>query len=512
MSDHLKLSDPNSDAELDKIASALEDADNLRYQQLKKRIQGLERQLAERTQAAQSNQAKPNNKIGARKNGIFKAISTAPSFNYTPLGTGMVPLPYPTTIDLTNSAGVASSVRFNGQPVYTLSSSQPSCKGDEHGSGGGIKSGTVNGEVKPTGASTTVRAEGKRVVRDGDPCTMNGGNNPGIYTTVPAASSAAPRDALATSNPPIKLETPAEESGFKKWLHHTIDAMEQAVKSPVEGLKGAAKGIANIPSNVTELFLKASKEQNATQMDEAAMTQIMFGQTGAAKTMIDVATEARKQEAAVDVPKFKMNNPAQEGGDAIATAIQLFAGGVGLAKGAAGTLPKIASKTHMLEKTALESTAKIAADESKDGIKVIAETTARAAKRMSREDLADWFREKHGMSDDTKINDMIASFDSSKPIELIELPKDTKVVQYVRVNGAVGTFFAYPGTAADALAISEDGRTLVEFVVSKPVEVLRGTAAAEFPIGKYPGVGGKGGGTQLIFPKGDVGVLPTNHS
>ena len=159
MSDHLKLSDPNGDAELDKIASALEEADNRRFEQLKKHIQELDRQLAERIQARPSEQTKPNNKVGARKDGIFKAISTAPSFNLTPVGPTMVPLPYTTTIDLSNSTSVASNVRFNGRPVYTLGSSQPNCKGDEHGSGGGVKSGTVNGEVKPTSASTTVRVE-----------------------------------------------------------------------------------------------------------------------------------------------------------------------------------------------------------------------------------------------------------------------------------------------------------------------------------------------------------------
>lgn len=503
MSDSLKLLTPNRDTEPDNMASAL-DADKRRYEQVQQNILELERQLAERALATQPPQTS-NNKTGARKDGIFKAISTAPSFNRTPVGPTMVPLPYPTTIDLSNSTGVASSVRFNGKPAYTLGSSQPNCKGDEQGSGGGVKSGTVNGEVKPISASTTVRAEGKRVVRDGDPCTMNGGNNPGIYVTVPPASGAPPRNALATSNPPVKLETPAEKSGFKKWLYHTVDAMEQAVKSPGEGLKGAVKGIANIPSNLGELLLEASKEQSAAQMDEVAITQTMFGQTDAAKTMTSLAAETRKQAASINVPKFKMSNQAQEGGDAITTAVQLFAGGIGLAKGAVGTFTKIASKTIPLEKTVLESTVKITTTESADGVKISAKATARAAKQMNREDLADWFRAKHGMSDDSKINDMIASFDNSKPIELIELPEGTKVIQYVRINGNVGTFFAYPGTAADSLAISEEGRTLVQFVVSKPVEVLQGTAA-EFPVGKYPGVGGKGGGIQLISPKGDVGI------
>lgn len=43
-------------------------------------------------------------------------------------------------------------------------------------------------------------------------------------------------------------------------------------------------------------------------------------------------------------------------------------------------------------------------------------------------------------------------------------------------------------------------RTLTRFVLDRPVGVLEGTAA-RFPVEKYPGVGGPGGGTQLIFPK-----------
>lgn len=355
MNDKLKLSDPHGDAELDRIVSALEADENRKlYEKLRKNVRDLERMVAERELAARKAHApaKANNKIGARKDGVFKAVSSAPSFNRTPVGPAMVPLPYPTTIDLSNSTGVASSVRFNGKQVYTLASLQARCKGDEKGSGGGVKSGTVNGEVKPTGASTTVRVEGKRVVRDGDPCTMNGGNNPGIYVTAPPTSGAAPRDALATSNPPVKLETPAEETRFKRWLHHTSDTIKAAIASPGEGLIGAAKGLGNIPSNIAELLLTASVEQGASEMEQAAMSQALFGHAEDAEKMMHVAAETREQGLPFEVPKFKMSNPAQEGGDTIATVVQLFAGAVGIVKSAArsaAALGKVGSTTRAVE-------------------------------------------------------------------------------------------------------------------------------------------------------------------
>ena len=152
-------------------------------------------------------------KIGARKNSVLKAVCTAPSFNKTPVGSSTPPLPYPTTQDLSNSVSVTPSVRFNGDPAYVISrSQQPRCKGDNPGVAKGVKSGTVNGYVKPTGSATHFKAEGKLVVRQGDRNVMNGGNNPGIYVTaqLPSIGGAAAAAASDESSPPVQPETPAE--------------------------------------------------------------------------------------------------------------------------------------------------------------------------------------------------------------------------------------------------------------------------------------------------------------
>lgn len=157
-------------------------------------------------------------KLGTHKAGEFKAVSTAPSINKTQVGSSVVPLPYPTTQDLGNSVGVVPTVRFRGTPVYVLDqSTQPSCTGDSAGSLKGVKSGTVNGEVKPTSASGSVRAGGKYVVRVGDTNTMNGGNNPGIYVSAPALSSMPPKAASAGADqPPAENATPAEQTFMGK--------------------------------------------------------------------------------------------------------------------------------------------------------------------------------------------------------------------------------------------------------------------------------------------------------
>ncbi|CAB3727514.1 PAAR-like domain-containing protein [Trinickia soli] len=165
--------------------------------------------------------------LGARKNAKFKAVSTAPSINKTPVGGSTPPLPYPVTEDLSSSVGIVPNVRFNGDPAYVLSqSTQPSCIGDAAGSCKGVKSGTVSGEVKPVRGSSTVRISGKPVIREGDPCTLNGGNCPGIYVTQPAPSgSIAGGQPSASTNPPVKPETPKEEGWWGKaspWVHGAL--------------------------------------------------------------------------------------------------------------------------------------------------------------------------------------------------------------------------------------------------------------------------------------------------
>jgi len=140
MSDRLKLSDLKANPEADEVAKGL-----ILKDQLDEKIQNLERSNAElKAQIAKEKQAQAAlkksaaNKIGARKEGSFKAISTAPSINKTPIGPSMVPVPYCTTQDLSSSIDTARTVNFNGCPAYVLDGSkQPRCTGDEPGTGKG---------------------------------------------------------------------------------------------------------------------------------------------------------------------------------------------------------------------------------------------------------------------------------------------------------------------------------------------------------------------------------------
>jgi hypothetical protein len=110
----------------------------------------------------------------ARKNSIFMVVSLVPDVCKTPIGSSMVPVPYPIVGDLADSIEVAKHVNFNGDPVYLLNDSiVTTVTGNEPGTGGGMKSGVNKGKVRATGSSKTVRVEKKFVVRHGDECDMN---------------------------------------------------------------------------------------------------------------------------------------------------------------------------------------------------------------------------------------------------------------------------------------------------------------------------------------------------
>ncbi|MGP5494673.1 DUF4150 domain-containing protein [Psychrobacter celer] len=122
---------------------------------------------------------------------VLMAISNGPSFNYTSHKKDAV-AGYTLYAFIDNAEATAEHTFFNGQPAYLLDqTTQPKCFGDAAGIGGGVRSGTVGGEVKPTSGSSTIFIEGKALVREGDTCTMNNGNVTGKYVSVDASEAYA---------------------------------------------------------------------------------------------------------------------------------------------------------------------------------------------------------------------------------------------------------------------------------------------------------------------------------
>ncbi len=73
---------------------------------------------------------------------------------------------------------------------------------------------------------------------------------------------------------------------------------------------------------------------------------------------------------------------------------------------------------------------------------------------------------------------------------------------WARKDGRAGRHFADQGTDPDTIGISDaNAREKVTYEVVDDTEVLE-TTAADFESGRVQGVGGKGGGQQLIMPVG----------
>ena len=83
--------------------------DHTKFDQLRTTIARLEDEQRKRPLIGSTLPLAANNQIGARKDTAFKAISTAPSINKTPVGPLMVPIPYPTVQDLGNSINTAKT-------------------------------------------------------------------------------------------------------------------------------------------------------------------------------------------------------------------------------------------------------------------------------------------------------------------------------------------------------------------------------------------------------------------
>lgn len=129
--------------------------------------------------------------LGARAQDNLWAKSITPSINYTT--PKKIPVPYPVWEFLGVSVRTVSSVNLNNNQAYILNQSIiPHCRGDEPGSFGGVKSGTVSDEVEPIRGASGVTATGQPLIRKDDPCYMNKRNTQGIYQAMPVVPPAPP--------------------------------------------------------------------------------------------------------------------------------------------------------------------------------------------------------------------------------------------------------------------------------------------------------------------------------
>ncbi|VWC18533.1 PF13665 domain protein [Burkholderia aenigmatica] len=276
------------------------------------------------------------NRIASRQDGSFKAVSSTPDVCKTPMGSSTPPVPYQVVSDLSGSSGIVPSVRFNGKPAYVLDQSVvPTCTGDEAGSADGVGSGTVGGETKPTKGSTTVRAGGHPVIRDGDPCTMNSGNCTGTYVTAPAPGSSvdASGNVAGDANPPPEKGVMHQVGGFFKGAGGAVWDMGKGLvglgvgAAKLSPVSQAAEGL----SDLTGLYDYHGYSQT---LDSAGKTaQAIYDHPGA---IVDGITKPYMEA-------WSQGNYGEALGRGMVDIGGLFAGGVGAA-GKAGEVGNVAGK------------------------------------------------------------------------------------------------------------------------------------------------------------------------
>jgi hypothetical protein len=94
----------------------------------------------------------------------------------TPFGPSVVPIPYPNIGVLAIAQPTSVKMLIQGAPVLTVRAKGAISCGDEAGEGGGVISGSVSGEFKPSGSNKAITIEGDAVTDCTTMFTTNAGN------------------------------------------------------------------------------------------------------------------------------------------------------------------------------------------------------------------------------------------------------------------------------------------------------------------------------------------------
>ncbi len=117
--------------------------------------------------------------VHADSGGVLQTIDVC----LTPVGTSVVPIPYPNVAQSSDAASTASSVKINGNPACNIKSNFSKSTGDEAGTKKGVASGTIQGKAEFILGSFDVFIEGKPAVRQGDLMVSNSKNTPPMPLT-----------------------------------------------------------------------------------------------------------------------------------------------------------------------------------------------------------------------------------------------------------------------------------------------------------------------------------------
>ncbi|WP_064696839.1 DUF4150 domain-containing protein [Rhizobium aegyptiacum] len=121
-----------------------------------------------------------------------RIVSLSPDVCLTPVGSSVVPIPYPVVDYCGHDKGYTPSVRFTGKKAMVRRSCTTHVHGDAPGTKKGVKSGAVENICEPIGYADQVRAEGSHVIRHLDRFWMNNRNTQGEAIFVRGTQTYAP--------------------------------------------------------------------------------------------------------------------------------------------------------------------------------------------------------------------------------------------------------------------------------------------------------------------------------
>jgi len=108
-----------------------------------------------------------------------RIVSLVPDICLTPVGSSVVPIPYPVVDFCGHDKNYTPSVRFTRKKAMVMRACTTHVHGDAPGVRKGVKSGTVESICEPIGHADHVRAEGSHVIRHLDRFYMNSRNTEG---------------------------------------------------------------------------------------------------------------------------------------------------------------------------------------------------------------------------------------------------------------------------------------------------------------------------------------------
>jgi len=228
-----------------------------------------------------------NKEEGVAKTSEACAVSIVPDVCKLPNNT---PVPFQIKGDFGTSDQIHSKVRFRGYEAFTTKSFVPNVIGDDPGCSGGVMSGCCQGVayVDEGDINRTVRVNGCKVIRNGDPVRMNAPSHGGQHNTIgqvyynpgggggPQTSISENGEINGDTNPPV---TPNEQE--KSWLQRKLDEAKKIAGQAWDKIKELNQeyklierglGVVTIVGGVSEIVLGA-----VGVMAPTGITQVLGG-------------------------------------------------------------------------------------------------------------------------------------------------------------------------------------------------------------------------------------------